>query len=82
MPETTTHLTSGKVREIYDLDDERLLGILGAEESDVGLDHVEELGDDSRDAVEVLRAAVLAFERLDQRAGKLHARGEARRVRR
>ena len=45
-------------------DDRDLLGVLLAEERDVGPDHVEELGHDGRDAVEVLGAAVRALERL------------------
>ena len=45
-------------------DDERLLRVLLAEEGHVGADHVQQLGDHGRDAVEVGDAAVLALERL------------------
>ena len=48
-------------------DDERLLGVLLAEEGDVGPDHVQQLGDDGGDAVEVRGAAVRALERLGER---------------
>ncbi len=60
-------------------DDERLLGVLLAEERHVGPDHVQQLGHDGRDAVEVAHAAVLALERLGQ-AAHVDRRPEARRI--
>ena len=60
-------------------DDERLLRVLLAEEGHVGPDHVQQLGHDGGDAVEVAHAAVLALERLGQAAHVDRGR-EARRV--
>ena len=60
-------------------DDERLLGVLLAEEGDVGPDHVQQLGHDGGDAVEVPDAAVRALERLGQ-AVDVDRRREAGRV--
>ena len=60
-------------------DDERLLRVLLAEERHVGPDHVQQLGHDGGDAVEVAHAAVLALERLGQ-AAHVDRRREARRI--
>ena len=51
-------------------DDERLLGVLLAEVGDVGADHVQQLGHDGGDAVEVPGAAVRALQRLGERRGR------------
>jgi hypothetical protein len=60
-------------------DDERLLRVLLAEDRDVGPHHVQQLGDDGGDAVEMAHAAVLALERLGQPAHVDRGR-EARRI--
>ena len=57
-------------------DHDELLGVLLAEEGDVGERHAEQLGDDGRDAAEVLAAARGALEALAH-AEHLDGRGEA-----
>ena len=60
------------------LDDNRLLGVLLAEEGDVRADCVEELRDDGRDAAEVrrARAAGIAVEDVGEPAADLDRGGE------
>ena len=71
----------GDVEVAHELaDHQRLLGVLLAEVRDVGPDHVQQLGHDGRDAVEVLGAAVRALERLGERAADADLGREARRV--
>ena len=60
-------------------DHDGLLRVLLAEVGHVGRDHVEELGDDGRHAVEVRATPVGALERLGH-PGHRHGRGEAGRV--
>src|SRR5215218_796980 len=72
-------LDAGRDVEVADdaAHDERLLGVLLAEEGNVRLHHVQQLGDDRRDAVEVA-GALGAFERLRERTdgdGRLEAVG-------
>ena len=67
---------AGRGRATSAADDERLLGVLLAEEGHVGPDHVQQLGHDGGDAVEVAHAAVRALERLGQ-AAHVHRRARS-----
>ena len=79
----TTTISTGKSRSRdHAPDHHRLLGVLLAEEGEVGADRVEELRDDRGDAAEVLGPAPggVAVEDLGQPAADLDRGREARRV--